>query len=62
MLNLIFPGAIPTDFLLAFRVLRVFKVFRLFRFIPNISSILKGIRLAMKASFVVTIGVAVLMY
>lgn len=61
LVNLVFPGAIPTNFLLAFRVLRVFKVFRLFRFVPNISDILKGIRLALKASFVVTIGVAVLL-
>lgn len=61
LINLVFPGAIPTNFLLAFRVLRVFKVFRLFRFVPNISEILKGIKLALKASFVVTIGVAVLL-
>ena len=61
LFNLVIPGAIPSNVLLAFRVLRVFKVFRLFRFIPNISDILKGIRLAMKASFVVTIGVAVLL-
>ena len=61
VINLFIEGAIPTNALLAFRVLRIFKVFRLFRFIPNISQILKGIKLAMKASFVVTIGVAVLL-
>lgn len=61
LLNIFIPGAIPTNVLLAFRVLRVFKVFRLFRFIPNISAILKGIRLAMKASFVVAVGFVVLL-
>jgi len=61
LLNLFITGSIATNVLLAFRVLRVFKSFRLFKFIPNISSILKGIRLAMKASFVVAVGVAVLL-
>ena len=60
LVNLFSTGLIATNVLLAFRVLRVFKAFRLFRFIPNISEILKGIRLAIKASFVVAIGVAVL--
>lgn len=59
--NLFIEGAIATNVFLAFRVLRVFKAFRLFRFVPNISSILRGIKLAIKASFVVTIGVAVLL-
>ena len=59
--NLVIEGTIATNVLLAFRVLRVFKAFRLFKFIPNISAILKGIQLAMKASFVVTIGIAVLL-
>lgn len=61
LVNLFIEGTIPTNILLAFRVLRVFKAFRLFKFIPNITMILRGIRLAFKASFVVTIGVAALL-
>jgi len=55
--NLFIEDAIATNVFLAFRVLRVFKAFRLFRFVPNISSILRGIKLAIKASFVVTIRI-----
>lgn len=59
--NLFMEGGIATNILLTMRVLRIFKSFRLFRFIPNIGSILKGIQLAIKASFVVAVGVTVLL-
>lgn len=61
LINLVTAGLLATNALLVLRVLRIFKVFRLFRFIPNMTSLLKGVVLAMKASFVVTIGVAVLL-
>lgn len=47
--------------LLSLRVLRVFKTIRLFKYIPNIASILNGIRQAIKASTVVVLGVSVLL-
>lgn len=61
LVNLFVDGFFATNILLVLRVLRVFKALRLFRFIPHVSDLLKGITLAMKASFVVTIGVAVLL-
>ena len=50
-----------TSILLSFRTMRVFKSFRLLKFIPNIDSLLNGIRLAFKASFIVAIGLIVLL-
>lgn len=61
LLNLFIDGSIAMNVLLTFRVLRIFKSFRLFRFIPNISKILSGIKMAMKASFVVALGSGVLL-
>ena len=53
-----FPG---TSILLSLRTMRTFKSFRLLRFIPNIDSLLNGVRIAFKASFIVTIGLIVLL-
>jgi len=61
LLNIFIEGSLATNILLSFRALRVFKSFRLFRFIPNIKEVLKGITLAIRASFIVAVGVAVLL-
>ena len=53
-----FPGA---SMLLPLRALRAFKSFRLLRFIPNVNSLLTGIKMAFRASFIVTIGLVVLL-
>ena len=53
-----FPG---TSVLLSLRTMRAFKSFRLLKFIPNIENLLKGIKLAFKASFIVAIGLIVLL-
>ena len=52
------PG---TNILLSLRTMRVFKSFRLLRFVPNIDSLLNGVKLAFKASYIVAIGMAVLL-
>jgi len=54
----ILPG---TNILLSLRTMRVFKAFRMLKFIPNIDSLLNGIKLAFKASYIVTIGLVVLL-
>ena len=53
-----FPG---TNILLSLRTMRVFKSFRLLKFVPNIDNLLNGVKLAFKASFIVTVGLAVLL-
>ena len=58
----IFGEVIPgTNVLLSLRTLRAFKVFRMLQFIPNIENLLRGIRLAFKASYMVTIGMVILL-
>ena len=54
--GVLFPD---TSILLSLRTMRAFKSFRLLQFIPNIDSLLNGIKLAFKASFIVTIGLIV---
>lgn len=55
--NLVFEERVyDTNVILAFRVLRAFKSFLLFRHIPNISKILGGIRLAVRASILVCVA------
>ncbi|MDO4211419.1 MAG: ion transporter [Bacteroidales bacterium] len=44
------------NFIFAFRVLRAFKSFLLFHHIPNISKILSGLRVAVKASLLVCVA------
>ena len=40
-------------------MMRAFKSFRLLKFIPNVDSLLNGIKLAIKASYIVAIGMIV---
>lgn len=61
LMNLFVESGMATNIVLSLRALRVFKSFRLFKFIPNIENILKGIKLACKASFVVALGFGVLL-
>ncbi|MBR6195069.1 MAG: ion transporter [Prevotella sp.] len=58
LFGLSFPG---TSVLLALRTMRAFKSFRLLKFVPNIDSLLNGVKLAFKASFIVAIGLIVLL-
>jgi voltage-gated sodium channel len=51
-----FPG---TSILLSLRMMRAFKSFRLLKFIPNVDNLLNGIKLAFKASYIVSIGMIV---
>lgn len=53
-----FPG---TSVFLSLRTMRAFKSFRLLKFIPNVENLIKGIKLAFKASFIVAIGLLVLL-
>lgn len=61
LINLFSGTGVSTYVILSLRSLRIFKSFRLLRFIPNISELLKGIGLAMKASLIVTIAFAILL-
>ncbi len=58
LLGFDFPG---TNILLSLRTMRAFKSFRLLKFIPNIDSLLKGIRMAFRSSFIVAVGLIVLL-
>ena len=58
----ILGGIFPTtSVLLSLRSLRAFKSFRLLQFVPNIESLLNGVKMAIKASFIVVIGLIVLL-
>ena len=50
------PG---TNILLSLRTMRAFKSMRMLKFVPNIDKLINGIRMAFKASFIVTIGMIV---
>lgn len=58
LIGLEFPG---TSILLSLRMMRAFKSFRLLKFVPNIDNLLNGIKLAFKASYIVAIGLTVLL-
>ena len=58
LFGVVFPG---TSVLLSLRTMRAFKSFRLLKFVPNIDSLLNGVKLAFKASFIVAIGLVVLL-
>ena len=58
VLGSVFPA---TSVLLSLRTMRAFKSFRLLQFVPNIDSLLNGVRMAIKASFIVAIGLIVLL-
>ena len=58
----VFGDVLPgTNILLSLRTLRAFKAFRMLKFIPNIEGLLNGIKLAFKASYIVAIGLIVLL-
>lgn len=61
LLNLIVDVGLSTNILLSLRAFRAFKSFRLFQFVPHIESLVKGVRLACRASFVVIIAFIVLL-
>lgn len=50
----------PLNVLISLRVLRVFKFFRLIKFFPNMNSLIIGVRNAIKVSYVVIFGFALL--
>lgn len=56
LFELIIDEQLPINALFALRSLRVFKSFKLFRFVPNISQLLQGIKLAMKSSLLVCVA------
>ena len=53
-----FPG---TNIFLSLRTIRAFKSFRLLKFVPNVDNLLNGVKLAFKASYIVAIGLIVLL-
>lgn len=53
---------VDLDFLLVLRIARVFKFFRFMRFFPQIDELVKGIKRAIKASFVMLIGFFVFIF
>ena len=63
IVEMIFNGSTYSfTFLTSFRVLRTFKLFRLFKFIPNIKSIINGVNLALKTSYVVILSFLILLF
>lgn len=56
--GLYLPG---TGILLSLRTLRAFKSFRMLKFIPNVDKLLNGFKLAFKASYIVAIGLVILL-
>lgn len=60
-LNLIGYDTPGTSVILSLRTLRAFKAFRMLRFIPNIDSLLNGVKLAFKSSYIVAIGLIVIL-
>lgn len=52
--------AYPLNVLISLRVLRVFKFFSLIKFFPNMNSLMVGVRNAIKVSYVVICGFALL--
>lgn len=54
----ILPG---TSILLSLRTMRAFKSFRLLKFVPNVENLLNGVKLAFKASYIVAVGMLVLL-
>ena len=61
LMNIFIETGYATNILLSLRTLRVFKSFRLLKFIPNINSLLKGIGVAIKTSFIICIAFAILL-
>lgn len=63
-LGILFFGAdsLHLNILLTLRAFRVFKFFRLIRFFPNVSALIKSVKNAMKASYVVIAGFFLLLF
>lgn len=59
MANLLIDEGVMTNSVLAFRALRLLKSFRMVRFIPNIDKLLKGLKLAFRASLLVVMAFVV---
>ena len=57
--SMFIDNAMTTNAILALRSLRLFKSFKVLRFIPNIQKLLKGLKLACRASFFVLIAFVV---
>ena len=58
----LFVGSgVMTNSVLALRAMRLMKSFRMARFIPNIDKLLKGLRLAFRASLLVMVAFSVLL-
>ena len=64
LIALFFPMSFMGDleFILALRVLRAFKSFRLLQFIPNIDSLLLGVRRALKSSIIIVISLVIYLF
>lgn len=54
-------SAIGSNVVLSLRIFRLFKMFRLLEFVPHVDQLLTGVKLACKASFIVTIAIGVLL-
>lgn len=61
LLSIFIHGNVAIRILLALRVARALKSFRLLQFMPNITNIIKGLRLAIHSSLLVTMGAAVVL-
>lgn len=61
LVNIFSDTGLSTNILLSLRAFRAFKSFRLFQFVPNIEYLIRGVKLACKASFVVVIAFLVLL-
>lgn len=61
LLNIFIETGLATSVILSLRSLRIFKSFRLLKFIPNINGLLRGIGLAIRASFIVSIAFVILL-
>ncbi len=59
--NLFIPDSMVTSSVLALRAMRLLKAFRMVRFIPNIEKLLKGLKLAFRASLLVFVAFVVLL-
>ncbi len=62
LMNSFIEYDLATNILLSLRTLRIFKSFRLFKFIPNVNGLLKGMKVAAKASLIVIIAFVVIVF
>lgn len=57
--SLLLDEGLITNSVLAFRIMRLFKSFRMVQYIPNIDKLLKGLKLAFRASLLVIMAFVV---